>query len=386
MKLRDLSAEAERLASRRFTEIDRIAERNTAKVLSAFRAHRVSDAMFAGSSGYGYDDLGRETLEKVFADVFGAESALVRVQFVNGTHAIACALFAALAPGELMVSVTGKPYDTLLGVIGKSGSDWGSLAFYGIKYAEGRERVPDAKVAYIQRSRGYTERKALSVGEIGEMIRGIREVNPNAVIIVDNCYGEFTEEFEPTAVGADLCAGSLIKNPGGGLAPCGGYVVGRSELVNRAAERLSVPGIGGECGATLGQNKPLFQGLFSAPHVTAQALKTAVFASALFQLMGYKTSPDCDEPRYDIIQTIELGSAELVTRFCGGIQRGSPVDSFAAPEPWAMPGYDCDVIMAAGAFTQGASIELSADAPMREPYRVYIQGGLTYESGKLGII
>jgi cystathionine beta-lyase family protein involved in aluminum resistance len=344
--------------------------------------------MFAGTSGYGYDDLGRETFEKVFADVFGAESALVRVQFVNGTHAIACALFAALGPNDLMVSLTGAPYDTLRGVVGISPAEpkWGSLAFYGVKYAEGWEYVKDAKAVYIQRSRGYTARSALSVANISDIINKVREVNPSAIVIVDNCYGEFVEMLEPTAVGADLCAGSLIKNPGGGLAPCGGYVAGRSDLVERAAERLTVPGIGGECGATLGQNKLLFQGLFSAAHVTAQALKTAVFSAALFELTGYQVSPRYDEARYDIIQSIELGSPELLKRFCKGLQRGSPVDSFAAPEPWAMPGYDCDVIMAAGAFTQGASIELSADAPLREPYRVYMQGGLTYESGKLGVL
>jgi cystathionine beta-lyase family protein involved in aluminum resistance len=343
--------------------------------------------MFAGTTGYGYDDLGRDALEKIYADIFGTESALVRIQFANGTHAIACALFAALAPGDVMVSLTGAPYDTLRGVIGIGGKPlWGSLAFYGVRYAEGWEHIGAAKAVYIQRSRGYTSRKALSVSEIGSIIQRVRAVNPSAIVIVDNCYGEFTETLEPTAVGADICAGSLIKNPGGGLAPCGGYVAGRAELVERAAERLTVPGIGGECGATLGQGRALFQGLFNAPHATAQALKTAVFAAALFELLGFAVSPGSSEPRFDIIQSIELGSPELLKRFCRGLQRGSPVDSFAAPEPWAMPGYDCDVIMAAGTFTQGASIELSADAPLREPYRVYVQGGLTYESGKLGIL
>jgi len=343
--------------------------------------------MFAGTSGYGYDDLGRETLDKIYADLFGAESALVRIQFVNGTHAIASALYAMLGPGDLVVSLTGKPYDTLRGVIGIGDEPkWGSLAFYGVKYAEGWEHIADAKVLYIQRSRGYTSRKALSIGEIADIISRAKEINPSIIAFVDNCYGEFTDVYEPTTIGADLCAGSLIKNPGGGLAPCGGYVAGRADLVERAAERLTVVGIGGECGATLGQNKLLFQGLFNAPHVTAQALKTAVFTAALFQLMGYEVSPDYTEPRRDIIQSIELNSPELLKKFCKGLQAGSPVDSFAAPEPWAMPGYECDIIMAAGAFVQGASIELSADAPLREPFRVYLQGGLTYESGKLGVI
>ncbi|MDR2530235.1 MAG: methionine gamma-lyase family protein [Oscillospiraceae bacterium] len=381
-----LSREAERLATPQFQRIDAIAELNTARVLSAFQSHRVSDAMFAGTSGYGYDDPGRETLDRVFATVMGAQSALVRIQFVNGTHAIASALFATLAPGDLMVSLTGKPYDTLHNVIGLDTPRWGSLAFYGVRYSEDAAELPHARAAYIQRSRGYSDRAPLGIAELRRMIADVRRVNPDAVIVVDNCYGEFVEECEPTALGADLCAGSLIKNPGGGLAPCGGYVAGRAELVARAAERLTVPGIGAECGATLNSNKLLFQGLFNAPHVTAQALKTAVFASALFHLMGYEVSPSYDTPRRDIIQTLELSDPELVRRFCQGLQSGSPVDSFATPQPWAMPGYDCDVIMAAGAFTQGASIELSADAPMRPPFRIYLQGGLSYHSGKLGIL
>lgn len=397
--LHELSIQAEQLAKPYFAAFDAVAEACTSKVLAAFKRHRVSDAMFAGTTGYGYDDLGRETLEKVYADIFGAESALVRLDFVNGTHAIACALFAALAPGDLLVSLTGSPYDTLRGVIGLgSKPKWGSLSFYGVKYSElnilnhsdtitqNTELIRSAKAVYLQRSRGYNDRRALSVAEIADCAAQVKNLNPSAIVIIDNCYGEFIEDREPTSAGADIIAGSLIKNPGGGLAPRGGYAAGRSDLVSRAAERLTVPGIGGECGATLGQNRLLFQGLFNAPHVTAQALKTAAFAAAMFELLGYTVSPRYCDPRRDIIQTIELGSPELLQRFCKGLQAGSPVDSFAAPEPWAMPGYDCDVIMAAGAFVQGASIELSADAPLREPYRVFLQGGLTYESGKHGIL
>ncbi|MDR2361032.1 MAG: methionine gamma-lyase family protein [Oscillospiraceae bacterium] len=397
--LHTLAIKAEQLAKPYFDVSDAVSETCTANILAAFKRNRVSDSIFAGTTGYGYDDTGRDILERVYADVFGAESALVRMDFVNGTHAIACALFAALAPGDLLVSLTGSPYDTLRGVIGVgSPPKWGSLAFYGVKYAElnildqleltapDAELIRSARTVYIQRGRGYNDRRAISVDEIAEAIAQVKCLNPNAVVIVDNCYGEFVEAREPTSVGADLVAGSLIKNPGGGLAPRGGYVIGRTELVSRASERLTVPGIGGECGATLGYNRLLFQGLFNAPHATAQALKTAAFAAALFELLGYKVAPRYSDVRRDIIQTIELGSPELLKRFCKGLQSGSPIDSFAAPEPWAMPGYDCDVIMAAGTFVQGASIELSADAPLREPYRVFLQGGLTYESGKYGIL
>ncbi len=385
--------------SEQFEKISKTAEINSKRVLDAFSEHRVSDNMFAGTTGYGYDDFGRDTLDKIYADVFGAEAALCRIQFVNGTHAIFCALFGALNPGDTLLSVTGAPYDTLLGAIGITGNAHGTLVQFGVKYKElsltdsgvdfdalGKELSENYPAAvYIQRSRGYSGRKALSVAEIEKVCRFVHELRPDVNVIVDNCYGEFVEDREPTAVGADIMAGSLIKNPGGGLAPTGGYIAGRRELVDRAAERLTVPGIGGECGSTLGNNRLLFQGFFMAPHVVAESLKTAVYAADKFEKLGYEVSPKADEERYDIIQTIELGSAEKVSAFCRGIQAGAPCDSFVTPEAWDMPGYDCPVIMAAGAFVQGASIELSADAPMREPFRVYLQGGLTFESGKLGV-
>lgn len=383
-----------------FLKIDETAEINSKRVLEAFRKHRVSDTMFAGTLGYGYDDNGRDTLDKIFADVFGAEDALCRIQFVNGTHAIFCAIFGAVCSGDTLLSITGAPYDTLRSAIGITGNCHGTLKEYGVHYREvpmknGRIDVENALKAvretekcavYIQRSRGYDERYALSVEEIGDVIAKVKSIRPEINVIVDNCYGEFVQTREPTHVGADIMAGSLIKNPGGGLAPMGGYVAGRAELVNRAAERLTVPGIGRECGATLGNNRLLYQGFFTAPHTVAQALKTAVFAAETFGNMGYEVSPRADEERFDIIQTIELNDAKTLSAFCRGIQSGAPCDAFVTPEPWDMPGYDVPVIMAAGAFVQGASIELSADAPMREPYRVYLQGGLTYESGKLGIL
>ncbi len=386
--------------SLQFEHIRKVAEENSKRVLAAFAKHRVSDSMFAGTTGYGYDDQGRDVLDKIYADVFGAEDALCRIQFVNGTHALFCALFGALNPGDTLLSITGAPYDTLLGAIGVSGKKHGTLTEYGVKYREvpmvdggidmekalSAVEEEDNVLVYIQRSRGYGDRRALSVGEIGEIISLIREKNPKALVMVDNCYGEFCETREPTHVGADIMAGSLIKNPGGGLAPCGGYVAGRADLVQRAAERLTLPGIGRECGATLGNNRLLFQGFFMAPHIVAQSLLTAIFAAETFEKMGYEVSPRADETRYDIIQTIELKTPEKLSAFCKGIQSGAPCDAFVTPEAWAMPGYDDPVIMAAGAFIQGSSIELSADAPMREPYRVYLQGGITYESGKLGIL
>ena len=380
---------------------DEIAAFNTEKVLNAFQRHRVSDACFAGTTGYGYNDRGRETLDRIFADVMGAPSAIVRTGFVNGTHAITAALFASLRPGQKLLSVTGQPYDTLLGVIGASGACRGSLKEYGIGYSQVEltsDGAPDHKAiadamrdssvgaVLVQRSRGYSARRALRVREIGEICETVHKANRNAALVVDNCYGEFTGFMEPGDVGADLVAGSLIKNPGGGLAPMGGYVAGREDLVEAAAYRLTSPGIGAECGATLGVNRLLFQGLFMAPHIVAQALKTAAFCARLFELMGYKTSPGYRDSRPDIIQMVELGSPELLKRFCKGIQVGAPVDSFVAPEAWDMPGYGNKVIMAAGTFVQGASLELSADGPMREPYNVFVQGGLTFESGKLGIM
>lgn len=384
----------------RFAEIDAVAQENTLRVMAAFQDQRVTEGCFAGTTGYGYDDMGREVLDKVYAQVFGSEAALVRIGFVNGTHAISAALFAALKPGDTLLSVTGSPYDTMRTVIGISGDAYGSLKFYGIGYDQVdlkhgepnydaiTARVGEIKPAavLIQRSRGYEERKALSIDEIGKIVECVKQNSPETIVVVDNCYGEFTETREPTHVGADLIAGSLIKNPGGGIAPMGGYLAGRQDLIDRAANRLTTPGIGGECGASLGNNRLLFQGLFLAPHTVAQALKTAVFCSALFTDLGYETYPAPQDPRDDIVQMVKLRTPENLCKFCRGIQSGSPIDSFVAPEPWQMPGYDCEVIMAAGAFIQGSSIELSADGPMREPYIAYVQGGLTYESGKLGIL
>ena len=408
MKIADIKPEVYEMAKRaelrlgeRFREIDAVSEQNTRKIMQAFQNHRVSDACFAGTTGYGYDDLGRETLDKIYAEVFGTEAALVRIQFVNGTHALTAAMFALAKPGQKILAVTGTPYDTLRTAIGISGDSFGSLRFYGIEYgqvelgADGgpdyraiAEAVKEEKVAgvMIQRSRGYEDRKALSVREIGKIVETVKAVNPKIHVMVDNCYGEFTDTLEPGDVGADLVVGSLIKNPGGGVAPTGAYVAGKAELVERAAMRLTTPGIGGECGSSLGNNRLLFQGFFMAPHVVAQALKTACFCAAMMEEMGIESSPSALEPRSDIIQMVKLGSPENMKRFCLGIQAGAPVDSYVTPEPWAMPGYDCDVIMAAGSFIQGSSIELSADGPMREPYIAYMQGGLTYESGKLGIM
>ena len=396
-----LAEDAEALLRPEFDRIDRIARENTEKVMSAFQECRVSDACFAGTTGYGYDDLGRETLDKLYARIFRTEAALVRTGFVNGTHALTAALFSLAAPGDTILSVTGAPYDTLRCAIGIDGDYHGSLKFYGINYAQvelasdgGPDFVavraaasdPKVRAVTIQRSRGYEDRRALTVEEIGRICAAVRTVNPEARIMVDNCYGEFTDTLEPTEVGADLMAGSLIKNPGGGVAPTGGYVVGNKELVDRAAMRLTTPGIGGECGSTLGLNRLLFQGLFLAPHTVAQALKTALFCAAMMERIGFESSPKVGEKRSDIIQMVRLGSAENMKRFCAGIQAGAPVDSYVTPEPWQMPGYDCPVIMAAGAFIQGSSIELSADGPFRAPYTVYMQGGLTYESGRLGVM
>ena len=396
-----LAAEVEEEIRPLFAEIDARAAKNTEKVMAAFQDNRVSDACFAGTTGYGYDDLGRETLDKIYAQIFHAEAALVRTGFVNGTHALTAAMFSLAAPGETILAVTGTPYDTLRSAIGISGDCFGSLKFYGVNYAQvdlaadgGPDYAAIAKAAaaplikgvMIQRSRGYEDRKALSMEEIGKICETVRAVNPAAHIMVDNCYGEFTDTIEPTDVGADLIAGSLIKNPGGGIAPTGGYVAGNKELVDRAAMRLTTPGIGGECGSTLGVNRLLFQGLFLAPHTVAQALKTAVFCAAMMKRIGFETSPGVAEKRSDIIQMVHLKNGENMKRFCMGIQAGAPVDSYVTPEPWQMPGYDCPVIMAAGSFIQGSSIELSADGPYREPYTVYMQGGLTYESGKLGIM
>ncbi len=398
--LMKMAAAAEKKAAQRFAAIDEVSQHCTARVLAAFARHRVADSYFAGTTGYGYDDIGRDRLEAIYADVFGCEKALVRHSFVNGTHAIACAMFSALKTGDTLLSATGSVYDTLQSVTGVRGALGGTFADYGIGYREVplkdgapclqaiREAAakPDVKAVFIQRSRGYGDRKSLTSAEIGELCALVRSVNPGACVIVDNCYGEFCEKTEPTHHGADLICGSLIKNPGGGLALSGGYVAGRADLVEKAAFRLTVPGIGGECGASLGQNRQMYQGFFLAPHTVAQAQKTAVFCAALLEQMGCELSPRWDEDRCDIIQTIRFGAPEPLLAFCRGIQAGAPVDAYATPEPWDMPGYDCPVVMAAGAFVQGASIELSCDAPMREPYIAYLQGGLTYESGKLGIL
>ena len=396
----DMAREAEAEIRPVFERIDRIAELNTIKVMEAFQDNKVSEACFAGTTGYGYDDLGREVLDKVYAQVFRTEAALVRISFVNGTHALSAALFSMLKPGDTLLSVTGLPYDTLRNAIGIEGNMHGSLKFYGINYAQvdmkdGNPDIEAIKTAaaektvaavLIQRSRGYDDRRALSAEEIGEICAAVKSVNPEIKVMVDNCYGEFTGEHEPTEYGVDLIAGSLIKNPGGGIAPTGGYIAGKAELVEKAAMRLTTPGIGGECGSTLGNNRLLFQGFFVAPHVVAQAVKTAVFCAAMMQKAGFNTSPAPGEIRNDIIQMITLENAENMKKFCRGIQSGAPVDSYVTPEPWQMPGYNLPVIMAAGAFVQGSSIELSADGPMKEPYIAYMQGGITYESGKLGIM
>ncbi len=383
----------------RFTEIDRVAEYNQCKVIAAMQKNKLSDIHFAATTGYGYNDLGRDTLEAVYADVFRTEAALVRPQLTCGTHALTVALAANLRPGDEILSPVGKPYDTLEGVIGIQPSK-GSLTEYGITYSQvdllpdGRfdwEGIrmaigPQTKLVTIQRSKGYQTRPTLSVEAIGVLIAFIRTIKPDVICMVDNCYGEFVETIEPTEVGADLCVGSLIKNPGGGLAPIGGYIVGKEEYVEQCAFRLTAPGLGKEVGATLGLNQTLFQGLFLAPTVVAGALKGAIFAANIYEALGFSVIPNGSEPRYDIIQAVTLGSAEAVIAFCKGIQAAAPVDSHVTPEPWAMPGYHSDVIMAAGAFIQGSSIELSADGPIEPPYAVYFQGGLTWYHAKLGIM
>ena len=384
-----------------FAHIDRIAETNTRRVLEAFHRHRVSESHFAETTGYGLGDRGRATLDALYADVFGGESAFVRIGLVSGTHAITAALFGALRPGQTLLYVTGRPYDTLHGVIGLTGDHHGSMKHYGIDYAQidltpggGPDLAairtaagnPAVGVVAIQRSRGYATRKSLTIDEIGAICEAVRSANAEVSIFVDNCYGEFAEEREPLHVGADLIAGSLIKNPGGGLAPSGGYIVGRSDLVAAAANRATAPGLDGEYGATLGHSRLLYQGLFLAPHTVAQAVKTAVFASAVMESLGFHADPGPMEPRTDIVQMLRFDRSEDLIRFCRGIQRGAPVDAYVTPEPGPMPGYDCPVIMAAGAFHQGSTIELSADGPLREPYCAYLQGGLTFESGKLGVL
>lgn len=382
-----------------FTQVDEIAEHNTERVLQAFREHKISDYHFRTTSGYAYSDAGREKLEAVWATLCGAEQALVRTQFVSGTHALATVLFGILRPGDELLSVTGAPYDTMQTVIGHTVPTPGSLKDFGVSYQElpmteagvNVAALPDVitaktKMVLIQRSRGYSMRAPLTLNDIQTICQAVKKVKPDCVCFVDNCYGEFVDTQEPTAVGADIMAGSLIKNPGGGIAPTGGYIAGRADLVELASYRLTAPGLGGEMGASLVENRLLFQGLFLAPHVTAQAVKGAIFASAFFSLLGYHTLPRTEERRSDIIQAIELGTPEKLIAFCQGLQAYSPVDAHVRPEPSGMPGYADAIIMAAGTFVQGASIELSADGPLRAPYNVYLQGGLTLEHAILGIM
>lgn len=385
-----------------FEIYDEIREFNQIKVLNAFQAERISDVHFTNSTGYGYDDAGREGLDKVYARIFKTESALVRPHFVNGTHAIGTALFGNLRPGDKLLCVSGKPYDTLHNIIGISGDKKiGSLKEYGVNYGEvslnekGKfdfDKIKEAledktiKIVHMQRSTGYGWRNAFLVSELGEAISFIKGIRNDVKIFVDNCYGEFIDTIEPTEVGADLIAGSLIKNIGGGLAPAGGYIAGEKELVEQASYRLTVPGIGGECGATFGLMRTLFQGLFLAPHVAMEATKGAIFCARLMELAGFEVLPKYTDKRSDIIQAIKFGNPDDLIKFCKGIQYGSPIDSFVECEPWAMPGYNDEVIMAAGAFIQGSSIELSADAPMREPYIAYLQGGLTFDHAKIGVL
>ena len=402
-RITELTEEAEEKLAPLYRNIDAVAFRNTEKIMDAFRRHRVSDSMFQSSSGYGNNDRGREVLDEIWAEVMGAEAAFVRVGIVSGTHALSIGLFGLLRPGDILYSVAGKPYDTLEEVIGLCGTPGnGSLRDFGVEYLQ-TDLNPDGsfrtqeiadqlrahsniKVVFIQRSKGYLNRKTLSVEEIGEAIRAVRRVRPDVFVVVDNCYGEFVEEREPTEVGADMVIDSLIKNPGGGMAESGGYIAGTRRAVELASYRLTSVGIGTEQGATLGQNKSLYKGLFYAPHTVAQALKTAHLAAYLFEALGYRVEPRWDEPRHDIIQTVITGSADGLCAFCRGIQQGSPVDAFVSPEPWQMPGYSDRVVMAAGGFTQGSSIELSADGPLRAPYTAFFQGGLTYESGRFGIM
>ena len=397
-----LVSEAEESIKEQFKHIENICEINQLRVMKAFADNRVSDSHFVATTGYGYDDLGRDTLDRVYADIMGAEDALVRHNFISGTHTISTALFAVLRPNDILVSITGKPYDTLeevIGIQGEAGN--GSLKDFGVKYVQidlKHDGTPDleqikftltpmnVKAVTIQRSKGYGWRPTYSAKDIGALIEFVKEISPETICIVDNCYGEFVETEEPTAYGADLIAGSLIKNPGGGLAPTGGYIAGKQKYVELCAYRLTSVGIGKEAGASLGFNRQMYQGLFMAPHVVSQALKAAVLCSAVFEKLGFEVDPKPNEIRHDIIQSIKFGDPDKVTAFCQGIQKGAPVDSFVTPEPWDMPGYSSQVIMAAGAFVQGASIELSADAPIKPPYIAYMQGGLTYESAKLGIM
>ncbi len=386
-------------AQQYFTRINDIATKNTVKILDVFRKYQVSDYLFRTTTGYGYSDIGRDRLDEIWAELFGAEKAIVRTHFVSGTHALATALFGVLRPGDELLSLTGAPYDTMQTVIGYKQHVPGSLAEFGIKYSElamtadgvdikniENQLKPNTKLVLIQRSRGYSLRKPLTIAQIQEICSIVKQHKPDCICFVDNCYGEFVDVLEPTAVGADLIAGSLIKNPGGGLAPSGGYIAGRKDLVEQASYRLTAPGIGSELGASLTDNRLLYQGLFLAPHIVGQALQGAVFAAALFEQLGFKTYPHSYEPRNDIIQAIELQTPEKMVAFCQGIQKYSPVDAHVRPEPSGVPGYSDSIIMAAGTFVQGSSIELSADGPIRPPYAVYLQGGLTFEHTRVALL
>ena len=400
-RLQKLDVAVLQQCSKPFAEIEKTTEYCQLKVLNAFIENGVSESHFAATTGYGYDDRGRDTLDRVVAQSLGAEDALLRYSFASGTHTIAVALFGVLRPGDRLLCVTGRPYDTLIGVLGCDEKTSGSLADFNIEYNEVALK-PDGtpnhaaiteelksgayKVAYIQRSRGYSLRPSLQIAEIERLCQTIRTAAPGVIIMVDNCYGEFTNRQEPCCVGADLIMGSLIKNPGGGIAPSGGYIAGRKELIEQCAYRMTAPGVGREIGATLGHNRELFMGWFNAPHVTGEALKTAVFAAAFFESCGYTVTPTAAEPRADIIQSIVLENPKALIAFCQGMQRGAPVDSFVTPEPWDMPGYNDQVIMAAGAFTLGSSIDLSADAPLREPYAAWMQGGLNFHSAHAGVL
>ncbi len=399
-KINELSKIALKKAEEQFKVIDEITEYNQQRVLKAFINHGVCESHFVSSTGYGYGDRGREVLDEVTAEIFGTEDALIRHSFASGTHTLAVMLFGVLRPGDKVLSATGVPYDTIHSVIGLTGEGMGSLKDYGIEF-EILDLLPDGtvdfnkleeklksenyKAVYIQRSRGYSLRPTLTSNEIKKIV-DITKQNSKAITILDNCYGEFTEKVMPGEIGVDVFAGSLIKNPGGGIAKSGGYIAGRKDLIELCSYRMTTPGIGREVGATLGNTRDIFMGLFSAPHVTGEALKTAVFTASLFEEMGYEVSPKPTETRADIIQSIKLVTPEKLIAFCQGLQSGSAIDSFVVPEPWAMPGYDSDVIMAAGAFTNGSSIELSADAPLREPFAVWLQGGLNFHSAKIGVM
>lgn len=399
-QLRPLVAEVEAMIAGRHKEIAEVVDSNQLKVLRSFQKHGVNEFHFAPSTGYGYDDTGRSTLESIYADVFGGEAALVRNHIISGTHAIAISLFGILRPGDDLLYITGKPYDTLEEVVGVRGEGQGSLKDYGIGYSfvpltedgqidfpsVAKAITPKTKVIGIQRSRGYADRPSFTIEKIAEMIRNVKEINPELIVFVDNCYGEFTELREPLQVGADIMAGSLIKNPGGGLVKTGGYIVGRQDLVQLASYRMAAPGIGAEGGASLYSLLEMYQGFFLAPHVVGEALKGAVFSSALLERLGFQTNPLWHEPRTDLIQSVAFGSAERLIAFCQGIQKAAPVDAHVTPYPSEMPGYADPVIMAAGTFIQGASIEFSADGPIRPPYLGFVQGGLTYSHVKVGIL